>query len=197
MSPAGAATGVAAGTAVVSASRDGKQASARITVLGGGPASLEVRPGALRIAVDERSQLAVVARDASGRSVGPGGVRWASSDPTVAVVSTAGVVTGRVPGSATITATSGGVVSAPATLTVTAPGATGRAVLQVFVLPWANLAVDGASHGQLTREIDTLTAGVAHRLHFERNGFVSVDSIVTLRPGEQRLLRVQMTARQP
>src|SRR5207244_11405384 len=105
-------------------------------------------------------------------------VRWASSDPTVAVVSTAGVVTGRVPGSVTITATSGGVVSAPATLTVTAPGATGRAVLQVFVLPWANLAVDGASHGQLTREIDTLPAGVGARLGLARDGRLGVGTSV-------------------
>ena len=197
VSPAGAATGLAAGTAVVTASSDGRAATAMITVLGGEAASLEVRPASVRVAVGESSQLAAVARDANGRAMGRRRVRWASNDPAVGVVSTSGVVTGLAPGTVTITATGDGAVSARSTVAVTASGSTGTAVLQVLVQPWANMTIDGASRGPSTRVVETLTAGVLHRLRFERATYGTVDTTLTLRSGEQRLLQIQMKPRLP
>ena len=109
-----------------------------------------------------------------------------------------GVVTGVEPGTASVTATSNGVRSTPAVITVvaSAPGPPG--VLQILIVPtWANVAIDGVARGQRTRDVDTLSSGVVHRLRFERPGFMSIDTTATLQPGEQRLVRIQMTPRNP
>jgi serine/threonine protein kinase len=68
-----------------------------------------------------------------------------------------------------------------------------RGVLQILVRPWANVFIDGTARGSNTRLVDTLTAG-PHALRFERDGFVTVDSTVTLRPGQT--MRVQIRMRQ-
>jgi serine/threonine-protein kinase len=67
-----------------------------------------------------------------------------------------------------------------------------QGVLQVLIRPWANVFVDGTAHGSNTRLVDTLTAG-RHTLRFERDGFVTVDTTVTLRPGQTLQLRIRMT----
>jgi hypothetical protein len=112
-------------------------------------------------------------------------------------VSSNGVVTGVAAGNARITARSEGVASTPVTVTVTAAAASGKGVLQTLIQPWAYVSIGGLPRGQRTRGVDTVPAGVPHRLRFERPGFVTIDTIVTLRPGEQRLLRIQMTPRNP
>ena len=95
-------------------------------------------------------------------------------------------------------ATSDGVRSTPATVTVVAAGPGPAGVLQMLIAPtWSFVSINGLPKGQRTRSVDTLPSGVAYRLHFERDGFVPVDTTVTLRPGEQRLLRLQMTPRNP
>lgn len=66
-------------------------------------------------------------------------------------------------------------------------------ILQMVIAPvWADVSIDGVSRGSRSRGVDTLVAGVPHRLSFERAGFVTVDTTVTLQPGEQLLLRIQM-----
>jgi hypothetical protein len=59
------------------------------------------------------------------------------------------------------------------------------------------MSIDGLPRGQRTRGVDTLPSGVAHRLHFEREGFLPVDTTVTLPAGEQQLIRIQMIRRNP
>jgi len=121
-----------------------------------------------------------------------------SSDPKVAVVAPNGVVTGVTPGTATISATSDGVSSSPAPVTVAAAGPGPSGILQMVIVPtWSFVSINGLPKGQRQRGVDTLPSGIAYRLHFERDGFVSVDTTVTLKPGEQRLLRIQMTPRNP
>ena len=66
-----------------------------------------------------------------------------------------------------------------------------QGVLQVLIRPWANVFVDGTAHGSNTRLVDTLTAGT-HTLRFERDGFVTVDTTVALRPGQTLQLRIRM-----
>jgi len=58
------------------------------------------------------------------------------------------------------------------------------------------VSINGLPKGQRTRGVDTLPSGT-YRLHFERAGFASVDTTVTLHPGEQRLIRIQMIPRNP
>jgi hypothetical protein len=62
----------------------------------------------------------------------------------------------------------------------------------MVVSPWATVSIDGLPRGQRTRGADTLPAGVVHHVRFERNGFVSLDTAVTLEAGEQRLLRIEL-----
>jgi uncharacterized protein YjdB len=78
-------------------------------------------------------------KDANGNVLNGRTVTWASSDPTVATVSTAGVATGLLVGTTTITATSEG-KSGAATLTVT-PGPV--ASVQVTP-PSASIPVNGS-----------------------------------------------------
>ena len=68
------------------------------TVVGGGAVVVDAT---LAIAAGESSRLSATV---GGRNM-TNGVQWSTSDPTVAAVSAAGVVTGVAAGSATITAT--------------------------------------------------------------------------------------------
>jgi hypothetical protein len=222
VSAAGVAIGLAPGTALVSAASEGKRATAAVTVVRAGVASLVVRPASVNITVSQSVHLNVEARDASGKLLRPPRQDWASSDQRVVTVSSSGVVTGVTPGGARVTATSAGVVSAPVVVRVTGPapstqtpGPTGAArptgpqgpgslgvgggpgVLQMLVTPWAYVSIDGLPRGQRTRGVDTLPGGRTYRVHFEREGFTSIDTTVTLRPGDQRQLRIQMIPRNP
>jgi hypothetical protein len=67
----------------------------------------------------------------------------------------------------------------------------------MLVSPWAYVRIDGRAKGQRVRGEDTLSAGVQHRLRFERSGYTTIDTALTLQAGEIRLLRIQMTARKP
>ncbi len=72
-----------------------------------------------------------------------------------------------------------------------APAPERPGVLQVLIRPWANVFIDGTAHGSNTRFIDTLAAG-SYRLRFEREGYITVDTIITLRPGQELQLRIRM-----
>jgi len=65
----------------------------------------------------------------------------------------------------------------------------------MIVSPWAYVSIDGSGRGSRLSGTDTLTSGVPHRLRFERDGFVTVDTVVTLPPGKEFLLKVQMIPR--
>ena len=198
----GALRGIAPGTTTITAASGENRTSVSITVQpveanATTAASVEVVPARARVGVDRRLALRAVVRDGGGNILG-GRVDWASSAATIAAVAANGVVTGVEPGTASVTATSNGVRSPPAVITVvaSAPGPPG--VLQILIVPtWANVAIDGVARGQRTRDVDTLSSGVVHRLRFERPGFMSIDTTATLQPGEQRLVRIQMTPRNP
>ena len=107
----GVVTGVAAGTAKIRATSEGKQAEADVTVTA---AQVPVASLAIGTALDtleayETRQLAATLRDAEGNVLAGRAVQWASSDPAVATVDPAtGVLTGVDRGTVTITATSEG-----------------------------------------------------------------------------------------
>jgi uncharacterized protein YjdB len=198
VSTLGDARGVNPGTATVTAVSSGLRATVTIIVMQRPAAALEVRPGGVRVAVGQAVQLSGWALDARGTSLGQRSVLWTTSNAAVATVSVNGVVSGLTPGTAAILARSAS-LRATATVEVFAVRPPSPGVLQVLVTPWANVTVDGVFRGQWTRGADTLSAVVPHRLRFERSGsgFEAIDTTITLRPGEQRLLRVQMTRRDP
>src|SRR5512134_108649 len=82
-------------------------------------ATVSVTPPSATIEAGLTTQLAASPRDASGNAL-TNPVTWSSSAATVASVNATGLVTGVAPGSATITATSGG-KSGTAAITVVPP----------------------------------------------------------------------------
>jgi uncharacterized protein YjdB len=114
----GRVTGVAAGTATVTATIEGKTASASISVVQLAVATVEVSPNPASVAVQQALQLTVTLKAADGTELTGRTVEWETSNQAVATVNQSGRVTGVTPGSATITARSEG-KSGNTALTVT------------------------------------------------------------------------------
>ena len=117
----GLVSGVAAGSATITATSEGKSGTAAITVTAVSVpvASVTVSPASASVPGGQTVQLTATPKDASGNALSGRTITWASSNTSVATVSSSGLVRGVVTGSATITATSEG-KSGTATLTVTA-----------------------------------------------------------------------------
>lgn len=118
----GYATAVGAGSAAIVASAGGKSGQAAITVTGAGGgsgtvSSTTVSPSSASIAVGATQALSATLKDVLGNILGGLTTTWSSSNTSVATVSSAGVVKGMSAGTATITATSGG-MSGSSTITV-------------------------------------------------------------------------------
>ena len=95
----GQITGVAAGTAVVSATSEGKSGSAAITVTFVPVlTSLSVTPAAPTVYVGLTTQITATAQDQKGGNLTGATFTYQSSDPTKASVSNTGLVTGVAPG---------------------------------------------------------------------------------------------------
>src|SRR3989454_563744 len=86
-------------------------------------ATVTVSPVSVSLAVRATQQFTVTPKDAGGNTVTGGTVTWASSNTAGATVSGSGLVSGVATGSATISATSGG-ITGTAALTVTAAAST-------------------------------------------------------------------------
>jgi hypothetical protein len=71
-------------------------------------ASVVVSPPFVSMKVPETAQLTATLRDAAGRVIGAGSVRWSTSNSSVATVSSVGLVTAVTSGDAVVTATSNG-----------------------------------------------------------------------------------------
>jgi hypothetical protein len=222
VSRTGVVTGVTPGGAIVTATIGGRSASAMVTVGLRGNAALVVQPTNVSIAVKQTARLNAVVRDESGNVMTPHGVEWSSSGPSIAAVSPVGVVTGVAPGVARISVRGEGLTATPVTVTVKGAGPAVPApvafksaipaaplkgvarpaapvkpgVLQMLVTPWAMVSVDGRAGIRRARGIDTLPAG-RHRLRFERPGFVTIDTSVTVGPGELRIVDIQLIPRKP
>ncbi len=76
------------------------------------------------------------------------------------------------------------------------PAAPQVGVLRVLVRPWAIVVLDGVNRGRGTQLVDTLVAG-AHTLRFQRPGFRTKDTTVTVRPGQLLELRIRMERGNP
>jgi hypothetical protein len=123
----GLVTGVAEGTATITATSLGHSGIAVVKVRrrpSAPVASVTVTPATASVAVGQTVQLAATPKDASGNALAGRVVTWASSAPAMATVNASGLVTGVAAGAATITATSEG-QSGTAPITVTAPTPSG------------------------------------------------------------------------
>ena len=104
----GVVTGVAAGTANITATADGVSGSASITVIPVPVAAVLIGQRTPSVRQGETAQLSAVAQDAIARPLTGRVITWVSLSPAVATVTNAGLVTGVSSGSAFIRATSEG-----------------------------------------------------------------------------------------
>ena len=117
VSPAGLVTGVAAGTATITAASGAAHTTVSVTVAEPPPNAVLVSPSSVSLLVTQQQQLTANVTDAMGHTIPGASVTWSSSNGAVAVVGTTGLVIAVLPGTATITATSGA-VSGTASITV-------------------------------------------------------------------------------
>src|SRR6266487_3105206 len=150
VSSSGLVSGVVAGSATITATAEGKSGTSAITVTAVTVpvATVTVSPASASVPAGQTAQLTATPKDASGNPLTGRTITWASSNTSVATVSSSGVVRGVAAGSATITATSEG-KSGSSAITVTAvPVATvtvSPASATVFVSQTLQLKIGRAS----------------------------------------------------
>src|SRR6266576_1263558 len=128
----GLVSGVAAGGPVtMTATSEGQSGTASITVSGVPVASVTVSPASASVPVGQTQQLTATLKDANGTVLTGRPVAWSSNNTPVATVTGTGLVTAKVAGSATITATSEG-QSGTSAITVTP--STGAQFDHVFIV---------------------------------------------------------------
>jgi uncharacterized protein YjdB len=113
----GLITAVGPGSTTVTATSEGKTGTVSVTVTPPPVGSVTITPSTATVNVAFTTQLTATVRDVNGATVSGASVTWSTDSPLIATVSQTGVVTGLSPGTATITATSGG-KSGTATITV-------------------------------------------------------------------------------
>lgn len=120
----GLVTGAAAGSATITATSEGRSATATVAVQLVPVASVVVTPATANLRTGDTLRLSASARDESGAALAGRQVRWTSSSANVVTIdSVSGLLRATGQGSATITATSEG-RSGTATVAVIAPVAT-------------------------------------------------------------------------
>ena len=134
----GLVAAVDTGTAKVTASAGGAEASAQITVTAPPPAAIAISPEHVTFAaIGDTLRLSAMVEDAEGRALPGAAVAWSSDDETVATVSAGGLVTAEGPGRTMITALAGEV-------SASAEAVVAQVVEAVSVVPPAlSLAVGG------------------------------------------------------
>jgi uncharacterized protein YjdB len=103
VSTAGVVRGIAAGHAVITATSEGKSATAAVTVQSA-VSFVVVSPKLVLIRKTGTVQLSAVAYDANSNSVSGRPVTWSSDDPTIATVDATGLVSTKKPGLVQISA---------------------------------------------------------------------------------------------
>ncbi|HEU4631853.1 MAG TPA: Ig-like domain-containing protein [Gemmatimonadaceae bacterium] len=108
VSASGEVTARGIGTASIVGAVDGVSDTARVVVAAPPADAVVVSPAAVTIAHDGAQLLTASVTDSAGQPVPNAAITWSSSDPAVATVSAAGLVTARGTGAAIVAATSGG-----------------------------------------------------------------------------------------
>ena len=160
VSSTGLVTAVAAGTAVITATSEGKSGTSSITVTQIPVASVSVSLSATPIQVGQTSQATATTFDASNSVLTGRVVTWSSGNSAVATVSPAGVVTAVGVGTTTIIGTS--------------EGKAGNATITVIPVPVGSVTVSPATA--------TVIAGATQQLSAETrdaNNVVVTDRAVS------------------
>jgi uncharacterized protein YjdB len=160
VSQSGVVTGVAVGTATISATSGTATGTSAITVTAAPIQSVSVNPPTLSLAQGQTGTLSATVTDATGSTVSNPSVTWSSRNPAVASVDASGVVTAVGVGSTTIDASSGGKTGS-SSVTVTAP-------------PIASITISPATSTVTAGQVVPLTATVR-----DANGNVVTGSTVT------------------
>lgn len=160
VSSGGLVTAVSTGSAQITATSEGKSASATISVA---PATItvatvDVTPGNLQIEVGATTQLTATPRDAGGNPLAGRSVQWSSGSASVATVSASGLVTAVSAGVAVISATS--------------EGKTGQGTVTVTAIPVASVAIDPNS----------ASLGVGQTVQLSATARSAADVVLTDRP---------------
>ena len=154
VSPSGVVTGVAAGSATITATSEGQSGTSAVTVTAAAPppvASVTVSPASGSVQVGQKLQLSVTLKDANNNVLTGRVVAWTSSSAS-ATVDGSGLVTGVASGSATITATSEG-KSGTAAITVTAP------VVAAATVSVGDIFFKSDHNGTQNPAVDTIPVG--------------------------------------
>ena len=170
----GMVSGVGPGSAVITATSEGKSATSTFSIVQGAVASVSVTPNPVTMVAKQTTQLAATARDASGGVVSGKSVVWSSSNTAVASVSSQGVVTAVGAGSTTITATIDGVSGTSAVTVSNVP------VAKVDVTPVSPTINTGSSIQLATTVTDA-------------NGVVVTDRVVTWATSNAAIASVSST----
>ncbi len=135
VSAGGLVTGKVAGTATITATSEGQSGTSAVTVIHVAVASVAVSPTTASIVVGGTAQLTAIPKDAAGNPLTGRTVTWASNNVAVATVSAGGLVTGKVAGTATITATSEGQSGSAAVAVMASSGTLVTDASRVFTEP--------------------------------------------------------------
>ena len=138
---AGLATALAVGTVWVVASSGGESDSAAVTVTTAPVATVSVSPATVSLLPLQTAQFTATLKDAQGNVLTGRSVTWTSSAPTLLGISSTGLVTALLSGSATVTATSEG---KSATATVTIGTSTPTVRVGKYVAPSGTSGNDGS-----------------------------------------------------
>jgi uncharacterized protein YjdB len=127
----GVVSGVAAGSATITATSSGKTGTSSITVTAVSPVvtTVTVAPTSASIVTGATTTLLATVKDQNGNVMTGQTVTWSTNNAAAATVNSSGVVTGVAAGSATITATSSG-KAGTSSITVTAPSGGGTILFQ-------------------------------------------------------------------
>jgi len=146
ISASGSVTGVAAGTATLTATSEGKSGTAIVTVSPAQVATITVVPNTLSLVPGQSGSLTAELRDQAGNPLSGRAVSWSTNTGSIATVSASGNVLGVAVGTATITATS--------------EGKSGTAAVTVSAIPVATVAIIPGSLALPLFETGTLNAEV-------------------------------------
>jgi uncharacterized protein YjdB len=125
VSPSGQVTAVGAGSAVITATSEGKSGTLTLKVAAAPvdpPASVAVTAPVTTLAIGQTTQATAVPKDSKGTPLTGRTVAWSSSSPGIATVSATGLITAVSAGTVAIKATIDGVVG---TLGITVSATTG------------------------------------------------------------------------
>ncbi|SRR6266851_3888842 len=140
----GLVSGVAPGSASITATSEGKSGTATVTVNGVPVASVTVSPATASIMVGQTVQLGATPKDANGNVLTGRVVTWTSNNPGVATVNGTGLVTALAAGTAIITAA--------------CESATSTAAITVTNVPVASVMVSPATASVTVGQTVQLTA---------------------------------------